>query len=171
MWTIGVSSSAKAVVARTRIPRSDASTAVTALNVNAASAVGIAMGTVNATESTAESARETRSGRERDGTVIVTAIGNVIATATVSAVIGTDETKRIAIERAGKNARPVVERYSPWKTAASLLVRDIALRPLPTTHSGNEEGLVKMRYVIPPLYLSISLSCLSWFTVRPHFEA
>ena len=147
--TIGVSS-AKAV-ARTRTPRSDVSTAVTALNV-IASAAGIVTGTVNATESTVESARETRSAIERDETAIGTATGNVIVgIVTVSAVTGTDETKRIVIERVGRTARRVVARYSPRKTAASLLVRDIALPHLLMIHSGNEEGSVKMTYVTIPV--------------------
>ena len=141
MRTIGVSS-AKAV-ARMRTPQSDASTAVTALS-ETASAAGIATGTESGTESTVESAKETRNETERDGTAIGNVTGNETGTGTVSAVIGTDETKRIAIGRAGKTARLAVGRCSPRKTAA---VRDIVLPPLPTRHLGSEGGLVMMTYV------------------------
>lgn len=126
---------------------SDASTAVNALNATV-SAAGIATGIENATASTVESARETQSERERDGTAIGTATGNATATVTVSAVIGTDETKRIAIEKAGRTARITFERCSQQKNAVNLPVRDIALLPLPMRHSGSEEGsVVKMTYV------------------------
>jgi hypothetical protein len=94
-----------------------------------------------------QSARETQSARGRDVTATGTATGNATATVIVSAVIGTDETKRIAIGRAGRSARTVVELCSPWKSAVSLLVRDIARQPLPMRHSGSEEGLATRTYV------------------------
>lgn len=125
-----------------RTPLSDASTAVSALNVTA-NAAGTATGIENATASTVQSAREIQSEKERDVTAIATATGNATATVvTVSAVIDTDETKRIAIGRAGRSAKAAVELFSPWKTAFSLLVRDIAQLPLPMRHLGSEEDSV-----------------------------
>src|SRR6266702_1044738 len=78
---------------------------------------------------------------------IENASGNETATATVSAVIDTEETKRTAIGRAGKTVRSAVEQCSPRKTVVSLFVRDIALPPLPRRHLGSEEGPVTMTYV------------------------
>lgn len=152
--TIGVSS-AKAAARTHRTPPSDASTAATALS-ESASAVGTATGIANGTGSTVESARGTRSETGSAGTAIAIATGNETATATVTAVIATDETKRIAIGRAaGRSARSVVERCSPRRTAGSLLVRDIVLPRLPMRRSGSEEDSARMTYVSTSRPISI----------------
>ena len=174
MPTIGVPS-AKAV-ARTRTPQSVASTAGIAQSENA-SVAGTATETENGTENIAESVKETRNETERGETAIENATENAIAIGTVSAVIGTDERRRIVIVRAGKSARSAFEPFSPRKTATRLLVRDIALLPLQMTHSGSDEDLVKMTYVsiiytpALPTELIVFINLRHDFIVRPHLEA
>jgi len=98
-WT-ALTTGVKAVGKR-RIPLNDGSTAVIVLSASAnvdETAMEIVSGTGNTV-----SATETLNGTETDASVSGNATGNETATETAKGVIGTDGTKRIAIEKAGRN--------------------------------------------------------------------
>lgn len=151
--TIGVSN-ARAVGKMRTLPN-DASTAVNVQSESASASVG---GTVMETENgigNTASANEIPNEIERGANVNGTVTGTGTASVTGNEVIGTDGMKRIGIGRAGKIATSVVELCCLWKTAVNPLVRDIVPRLLQRIHSGSEEELPMMTYVLcpsPPLH-------------------
>jgi len=161
--TTGVSN--VTAVGRRPMHRSAASIVVSVLSENAnANAAETAMETESGTGST-ESASGILNGIETDVSATASVTGNESGTVTVNEVTGTDGTKRIAIERAGRTAMSAVGLCSLRRTAANLRGRDIVLLRQPRTHSGSEEDPPTMMYVTP---LSMRLvACiyhvLSWF--------
>jgi hypothetical protein len=130
-----------------RTPLNDVNIAVNVQNESAnASVAGTAMETENGIESTG-SANETLNGIGTDASVSGTATGKGTVTVTANEVTGTDEMKRTAIGRAGKNARSAVERCYLLKTVANPLVWDIAPPSPQRIHSGSEEDRPMMTYV------------------------
>lgn len=166
-WTVlmtGVSNVRVVGKTRTPLPRNDASIVVSVLSESAnANAVEIAMEIESGTESTA-SASGTLSGIETDAIVSGTATGNETATETANEVTGTDGKKRIAIERAGRNATSAVERCSLLRTVLSPLDQVIVPPLQPRTRSGSEEDLRMMTYVFPLYRTRCRIHC--WTFVR-----
>lgn len=152
----GVSNVGTAVGKR-RTLRTDGSIVVSVLIETASANVAeTVMETESGTENTA-SANEILNGTETDATGIAT--GTETAIVTVNEVTGTDGTKRIAIERAGRTARSVVGLLSPPRIGVNLLDRVIVLLLLPRTHWASEEDPPTMTYV-QPRRLWGSLACI-----------
>ena len=153
--TTGVSNVGTAV-GKIHMLRSGGNIVASVLSENA-NVAEIVMVTENGTGNTA-SANEILNGTETDVTTIGTATGNESAIVTANEVIGTDGTKRIAIERAGRTATSAVGLFSPPRIGVNLLDRVIVPLPLPRTPSASEEDLPTMTYVF--CSLRGSLACI-----------
>jgi len=151
-WTapmIGVSNAR--AVDKTPMLRTDVNIAASVLSAIAiANVAETAMETENGIRSIV-SASGILNAIETDATVSGTEIGNEIAIETAKEVTAIDGTKRIAIVKAGRIVKLVVELFSPLRTVVSPPERVIVLLPPLRTSLGSEEDLPMMTYVFPLL--------------------